>query len=255
MEQHRVSKRLGGRRQDEQLGVGRELVEALGVALLDLAGHRLAVGKPEPAGELGGVPGPRQLEQRERVAVALGDDLARRPRHRAGRTRCPGAAPAHRCRRVRRSTSWGSPARTSSPIPVRAAHTSATRSASRRRPTNPRICAEAWSSHCASSTMQTSGCCLGDLGEQRQRGKSDEEPVGCGAWTQPEHGREHVALRNGKPRRGDPAWARRADGGRCRPTPSRTRRRQRSRRAIHRPGPTGRRAKRSCPRPPRRAGR
>ena len=55
--------------------------------------------------------------------------------------------------------SSGSPARTSSPTPVRAAHTTAIRSARRRRATNPRICAEAWSSHCASSTRQTSGCC------------------------------------------------------------------------------------------------
>ena len=55
--------------------------------------------------------------------------------------------------------SSGSPARTSSPLSVRAAHTIAIRSASRRRATKPSTWAEAWSSHCASSTMQTSGCC------------------------------------------------------------------------------------------------
>ena len=39
---------------------------------------------------------------------------------------------------------------------------------------------------------------LGDLGEQRQRGKSDQEAVGRGAGAQPEHRRERVALRHGQ---------------------------------------------------------
>ena len=75
MEQGRVAEGLGGSREDEQLRVGREQFEAPGVALLDPAGDRLAAGKTEPAGEIGGVPRARQLEQRERVAVTLCDDL------------------------------------------------------------------------------------------------------------------------------------------------------------------------------------
>jgi len=54
--------------------------------------------------------------------------------------------------------SAGCPAKMWSPMPVRAAHASATRSARRRRATNPMICADIWSSHCASSTMHISGC-------------------------------------------------------------------------------------------------
>ena len=40
---------------------------------------------------------------------------------------------------------------------------------------------------------------LGDLGEQRQRGQPDQEPVGRGAGAAAEHRREGVALRNGQP--------------------------------------------------------
>ena len=39
---------------------------------------------------------------------------------------------------------------------------------------------------------------LGDLGEQCQCGKSDQEAVGRGAGAQPEHRRERVALRHGQ---------------------------------------------------------
>ena len=70
-----VAERLCGGREDEQSRLGRERQEALGIALLDLAHDRPAHGQAEPAGELFGVPGSRQLEERERIAVALGNDL------------------------------------------------------------------------------------------------------------------------------------------------------------------------------------
>ena len=40
---------------------------------------------------------------------------------------------------------------------------------------------------------------LGDLGEQRQRGQPDQEPVGRSAGAAAEHRRERVALRDGQP--------------------------------------------------------
>ena len=40
---------------------------------------------------------------------------------------------------------------------------------------------------------------LGDLGEQRERGQPDQEPVGRGAGAAAEHRRERVALRGGQP--------------------------------------------------------
>ena len=75
VKQHRVAERLRGRSEDEQPRVGRELHEAPCVAVFDLACYRLAARKTEAAGELSGVPCARQLEQRERVAVTLNDDL------------------------------------------------------------------------------------------------------------------------------------------------------------------------------------
>src|SRR5262249_49251638 len=55
------------------------------------------------------------------------------------------------------TTSSGSPSKCRSALGSRTATTSPTDSATRRRATNASACAEAASSHCASSTMQTSG--------------------------------------------------------------------------------------------------
>jgi hypothetical protein len=74
-EQAPVTEGLGGRGEDEQLGVGGEQPETLDVAVLDLAGDRPAGGQTESAGQIGRFPGARQLNQRERVAMALRDDL------------------------------------------------------------------------------------------------------------------------------------------------------------------------------------
>jgi hypothetical protein len=65
--------RCGG--EDEQLGVGGVLLNPPEEAALDLAGHRLTFDESEPDGEIGGIPGARQFEQREGIAMALGDDL------------------------------------------------------------------------------------------------------------------------------------------------------------------------------------
>ena len=184
---------------DEQPGVGRELEEALRVALLDLAGHRLAAGKPEPAGELGGVvPGPRQLEQRERVAVALGDDLvAHRRVERAvhvveqQRPRVVVAEPV--------DGQLGEPGEdVVADCPVRAAHTIAIRSARRRRATKPSTWAEACVEPLRVVDDADERLLLGDLGEQRQRGQPDQEPVRRRAGAQSEHRGERVALRTGQ---------------------------------------------------------
>ena len=159
VEQHGVAQWLRGRGEDEQLRVGREQQEAPDVALLDLARRSVGLsGSPNPPARSAARPRSRQLEQRERVAVALRDDLladgrVQRAVHVLEQQRARVAVAESVDRQV------GQPGEeSSSPLPVRAAHTIATRSASRRRATKPRTCAEAWSSHCASSTMQTSGC-------------------------------------------------------------------------------------------------
>jgi hypothetical protein len=75
VQQDRVAEGLGGGREDEQLCVGREQLQAPDVALLDPASDRLTPGKTESAGQTGDVPRARQLEQSQRIAVTLHDDL------------------------------------------------------------------------------------------------------------------------------------------------------------------------------------
>ena len=85
-QQERIADRLGRRDQEQQPRGRRQLRQALLEALLDAAGqHRPAV-QAEPARQLGGRAAPRQLQQRERVAVRLGHDaipdaLVERTRH------------------------------------------------------------------------------------------------------------------------------------------------------------------------------
>ena len=162
-------------------------------------------------------------QQRPRVAVA-----------RARRSATPGA------RRGRRRR-----------CPVRAAQTSAIRSARSRRATKPRICAEALVEPLRVVDDADERLLLGDLGEQRQRGEPDQEPVRRRAGAQAEHRRERVALRGGQPveviqHRG--AELMQAAVGAA---PSPTRRPPPSRRASRRPVATGGPAARSCRRPPR----
>ena len=213
MEQHRVAERLGGRRQDEQLGVGRELLEALGVALLDPAATGLAVGKPEPAGELGGVPGARQLEKRERIAVALGDDLVadrgvegavhvvqqQRPRVAVAESADGQLGQARRGRRRRSPCARRTRARPAR----RAGGGRRTRGSARRR---------------GRATARRRRCRRA-VAARRPRRTASAWPARPG--TDPARGRRSARTRSRArraagpaARRGDPAWARRAGGGR-----------------------------------------
>ena len=158
IEQDRVAERLCGSREDEQLRIGREQLEAPGEALLDPPGDRLTAGKTEPAGQTGDIPRARQLEQGQRVTVTLLDDLVAD----GGVQGAGHVGQQQRAGIPVTEAAYGQlrePGENVIAGPVRAAHTTAIRSANRRRAKNPRICAEAWSSHCASSTTQTSGCC------------------------------------------------------------------------------------------------
>ena len=254
VQQDRVAEGFCGSGEDEQLGVGREQLEAPDVALLDPAGDRLAAGKTEPACEAGHVPRARQLEQGERVAVTLLDDLvANGGIQRAGhvgqqqRTSIAVAEPADRTTRAarrerhRRSPSArrtrprsarraGGGRRTpeSAPRPGRA--TARRRryrpAAAARRPRRP---ASAWPAPPGTGPAQRRRCGRTPTRARRAAGRAAD--------------------------RDDPAWARRADAARHRPAPSPIRRRRLARRASRRPGRTGSPAARSCPRPPRPAAR
>jgi hypothetical protein len=75
MQQHGIAERFRRGGEDEQPGLLREQLQSPGVAVLDPAHHRLAGRDAEPAGELIRIPRSRQLEERERVAVALDEDV------------------------------------------------------------------------------------------------------------------------------------------------------------------------------------
>ena len=75
MQQQGIAQWLRGRGEYQQLRLGREQAETPDVALFDPADHWLAVGQPEPASEVCQIPAAWKLEQRKRIAVALGDDL------------------------------------------------------------------------------------------------------------------------------------------------------------------------------------
>jgi hypothetical protein len=157
------------------------------------ADDRLALGQPEPASEICGPPAARQLKERKRIAVALANDLVADrgiewPVYivQLQRARITVAEPM--------DNNSGSPARTSSPLPVRLAHTTAIRSANSRRATKPRICAEARSNHCTSSTMQTSGCSSAASANSVSDPRPDQEAVRGRTGAESEHGGERFSL-------------------------------------------------------------
>ena len=114
-----------------------------------------------------------------------------------------------------------------------------TDSASRRRATNASACAETRSSHCASSTRQTSGCFLGHLRQQAEHRQPDEEAIRRLARPQAERRAKRIALRTRQLLQ--PVQHRRAQLLQRRRTraPSRTRPRRVARRGILPRAPTG----------------
>src|SRR6266496_420367 len=67
VQQKRIARGLRGGGENEQLRLGREQPEPSRKAQFYLAADRLSCRNAEPARELCGVPGSRQLEKRERV--------------------------------------------------------------------------------------------------------------------------------------------------------------------------------------------
>jgi hypothetical protein len=198
VQQSQVAERLGGGREDEQLGVGRQQLEAPGVALFDLAGDRLTAGKTEPAGETGDIPRAGQLEQGERIAVTLLDDLVANAgvqgTGHVGQQQSAGLAVAESA-----DGQLGQPGENliASPRP-RGAHD---RDPLGEQPAGhePQDLRRGLVEPLRVVDDTGQRLLLGDLGEQRERGQSDQEPVGRSAGATAEHRRERVALRNGQP--------------------------------------------------------
>ena len=172
-----------------------------------------ASGTPEAAGQLRRRQTARQLQQRQRVAAALGHDAVAHPlvdpplhgparaavgrRRRRGRRR---AAPADR--RSPRHRSARAPRR-SSPM----------RSASSRRATKESACAEARSSHCASSTRHTSGCSSAASASRVSVASATRNGSGAPPSLQAERDPQRLGLRRRQATPGRPAAARRAGAG------------------------------------------
>ena len=184
VEQHRIAERVRGRGQHEQPGVGGEPGETAGVAPFDLAGHRLAVGQPEPAGQTHRIPGARQLEQRERVAMALPEDLiadgriqraaqvVQKERARVALTEPPDIQ-VGKAREDIVGAAGPDGAHERDPLGQDAAGDEAQDLL--RSPVEPlRILDDA-----------QQRLALGQLGEQRQRGQTHHEAIRCGSGTRP----------------------------------------------------------------------
>ena len=92
--------------------------------------------------------------------------------------------------------SSGNPA--SSSLGARAAKTMPTDSATRRRATNPSTCAEARSSHCSSSTTQTSGCSSATSESRLSTARPTKKRSGAGPGLVPKAVRTRIALRSRK---------------------------------------------------------
>ena len=142
----------------------------------------------------------RQLEQRERVAARLGEDpvahaRVERPGHRP--------RPAARGRRRRGSPSTrssGSPVELVLAVGLAHARTpTPTRSANSRRATNASVCADTRSSHCASSTMHTSGCSSAASASRLSTASPTRKRSGGGPALRPNAVLQRVALRPRQP--------------------------------------------------------
>ena len=198
LKEHRVAQRLRRGGEDEQLGRRGKELEPPRVALFDLPGHRLFIGQPETAGEFGGAPRAWQLDEGERVPVALGDDLV-----------------AHGC--IERSTDILERQRSGLALAestdddlgepgedlVAAA---GTRGADDRDPLREDPAGDE-TQDLSRSTIQPlgivddaeNGSILRGVREQRQRRKADEEPVRRGAGAPAEDHLQRVPLRERQP--------------------------------------------------------
>ena len=158
------------------------------------------------------------------------------------------ASPSRRPRTSSSGTCW------SSSPGSRAANTSPTGSASRRRATKASVSADAWSSHCASSTTHSSGCSSAASESRLSTARPTRNRSGAAPGAQPEHDLERLALRRREPL--EPVEQRRAQlmQARRRPAPSRTPPRPPARRSGPAPTRPGTRAAPSSRCRPRRAG-
>ena len=196
--QHRIAHRLGRRDEQQQSCRRGQRRQPLGEALLDPPRQRHAVGQPEPARELGEGSACRGSSSSASGLPRVSATIRSRTRSSSG----PATTVASSSRASRSSSpptaSSGNPSKCRSPLGSRTARTSPTDSAPKRRATNASACAEAASSHCASSTMQTSGRSSATSDSRLKTARPTRNRSGALAVAQTERGAERIALRTGK---------------------------------------------------------
>ena len=197
LEQGQVTEGFGRRGKDQESGTGGERVEALGVRLLDPVSDPLAAGC-EPASNGCDIRYPRELEEGEWVAVALRDEL-----------------PVHRS--IERP--WRVSEEQRSRIPVPEAADRHLREPGKNMITDARSCRTDERDRLGQEAMSDKaegllrrlveplrvvddadqGLLLGQLAHEREGREPDHEPVRSRAGTEPEHGRQRLALWLWKP--------------------------------------------------------
>src|SRR6478752_5507944 len=75
VEQDRIAERIRRRDEDEKPRVARQFQDAPGVTLFHLVRRCVVARETKSTGELRRAPCPCELEKRERIAMALGNDL------------------------------------------------------------------------------------------------------------------------------------------------------------------------------------
>ena len=213
-EQAQIAQRLGRGRQEQEPRVG-------AAAPARAAGRCARCGWSTGA-RRGARTRPRAPPASTRAEARSARAGCRRPRRGSDPARARRAAPgcaassSNRASSARRpsTASSGNPSSSSLPPGSRTPNTNPTRSAKSRRPTNASVCAETRSSHCASSTMHTSGCSSAASASRLRAANPTRKRSGGGSDAQAERRVQRLPLRAREMRRSGRASVRTARAGR-----------------------------------------
>ena len=181
--------------------------------------NRISAGKPKSASQLLRSQSPRQFQQRQRVAVSLGEDLIAHPRiERSSQRRIQQRSRV--CLLQPLDPQLRQPRQLAARYPDREDHANRFRHQTARN--EPKDLRRGAIEPLLVIDQTHKRLLLGDLGQQAQDPQPDQKPVGCRSGTHAEGSaaRHHAAAPVNAA--GYPAWARTTDAMRRRPIPSRT---------------------------------
>ena len=195
-DQHRVAGRIGRRQQQQPPGRGRQRVQLPPEAVLDPDRQPGRGRQPEAPGQLHRRQHPRQLQQRQRVALGLGDDQVadprvQRPRHREIQQR-PRVVVAQTFDLEFRQPGQllpGNPGRQHQTDPIGGQPPRHEAQRLRRGVIEPLFVVD----HADQRPLR------GHLGQQAEHGEPDQEPVRRRPRAHPERGQQRIVLRLRQP--------------------------------------------------------